>query len=144
MAGASLMVLAWLLVQAIASTAVGDPLLYNITVDNHGDMDADIQSCHCGRGTGMCRDLGVILKGKVQTFGGIAWSQFVYPDGSVCYDYLVLTTGSNNPPEPFFPFKACTLNNTLMGEIWADVALRGHMPRLVLAGNSSVYNCSLY
>ena len=88
MAGASLMVLAWLLVQTIASTVVEDPLLYNITVDNHGDMDADIQSCHCGRGTGMCRDLGVILKGKVQTFGGIAWSQFVYPDGSVCYDYF--------------------------------------------------------
>ena len=144
MADASLTVLVWMLVQTIASTALEVTLLYNITLDSPWGMDADIQSCRCGRGTSMCRDLGVIHKGKAQTFGGITWSQFVYSDDSVCYDYLALTTGSKTPPEPFFPFRACTLDNTLMGEIWADVALRGHMPRLVLAGNSSTYNRSLY
>ena len=116
---------------------------YNVSVTNTADMDADVILCHCGRGTGECEDVGVVLKGGTNaTFSGLGWSQFTYPDGHVCYDWLVVKTGSNNPPEPYFPFTACTLNNTDMGAIW-EYAVKGLTPAIDISGRSHTYSCAL-
>ena len=98
----------------------------------------------------MCRELGVVLQQSESSFSNITWGQFVYPDGSVCYDYLTLKTGSDNPPEPYFPFKACTLNNSVMGQIWVDAVLHHKKTTVTLetaagqgGGSSAAYQCTL-
>ena len=124
------------------TTALRDGLAYNLTFTNDADMDADVSACRCGRGTGECEDLGVVKANETRLFAGLSWNQFTYPNGDVCYDWLVVKTGSSNPPEPYYPFKACQLNNTAMARIWEDAVAR-ETPRLTLAGNSSRYACAL-
>ena len=119
-----------------------DGLAYNLTFTNDADMDADVSACRCGRGTGECEDLGVVKANETRRFAGLRWNQFTYPSGDVCYDWLVANTGSSNPPAPYYPFKACQLNNTAMARIWEDAVAR-ETPRLTLSGNSSRYACAL-
>ena len=127
---------------AWCTTALRDGLDYNLTFTNDADMDADVSACRCGRGTGECEDLGVVKKNETRRFAGLRWNQFTYPSGDVCYDWLVVKTGSSTPPQPYFPFKACQLNNTAMARIWEDAVAR-ETPRLTLSGNSSRYACAL-
>mmetsp|Transcript_35671 Transcript_35671/g.43002 ORF Transcript_35671/g.43002 Transcript_35671/m.43002 type:complete len:259 (-) Transcript_35671:510-1286(-) len=120
-------------------------MMYNITFVNHADMDAEVAACECGRGTDMCDDVDVVLKGGSKNITNLEWSQFRYPDGSICYSYLKIKMGSNNPPQPYFPYNACTLNNTDMGLIW-EIGVHDHnLPRLTvtLPKGSQDYNCQL-
>ena len=127
---------------AWCTTALDDGgLTYNLTVVNGADMDADVSRCQCGRGTDECADAGVVARGANATLVGLRWDQFVYPSGEVCYDYLRVKTGSSSPPQPYFPFEACTLNNTAMAAIW-EIAVRGRVPRLAVRGGGP-YECDV-